>query len=364
VSALNRRSVSDRVTLEPRVFYRRHRDEFVLFRDNPDVFTNDHVTRKTGAELRGIVDLGGRHALAMSVEGVYEDIDSKGLRGGTWGEALGSHVRRRLSGSFEIDRNGDRFRWQVGGRVDARVTYEPHFTGTAAVSHALTEVLTLRASTGNVYRLPSFTDLYYEDPANVGNPDLRPEKAWTWDAGLEVGHGPWTGRATYFERYETDRIEWVWSDAAGKWQVMNIAEGTVRGVETQVGWRHGRGHRLTAGWSWLENDTQVDPDFVGKYTLVVPRHLLTGQGTAVLPWNLSATVTGRYVVHNDTSDEFLNPRVDFRHYFVLDARLDWTHSSGWFAGVTGTNLLDRVYGEVPGVQMPGTLFTGTVGKKF
>jgi hypothetical protein len=32
--------------------------------------------------------------------------------------------------------------------------------------------------------------------------------------------------------------------------------------------------------------------------------------------------------------------------------------------VPATNLLDRRYEEVPGVQMPGILFTGTVGKMF
>jgi hypothetical protein len=32
--------------------------------------------------------------------------------------------------------------------------------------------------------------------------------------------------------------------------------------------------------------------------------------------------------------------------------------------MAGTNLLDRRYEEVPGVQMPGTLFTTTVGRNF
>jgi outer membrane receptor protein involved in Fe transport len=150
----------------------------------------------------------------------------------------------------------------------------------------------------------------------------------------------------------------------GKWQVRNIAEGTVRGVETQAGWRHPRGHRLAVGWSWLENDTKVDPDFVGKYTLLVPRHLWTAQGTVVLPANLVFTATGRYVEHNQGTDEFDSDLVDFLHYFVLDARLDWTGPHGWFAAATGSNLLDRVYGEVPGVQMPGALLTGTLGKRF
>ncbi|MEN8006382.1 MAG: TonB-dependent receptor [Candidatus Krumholzibacteriota bacterium] len=357
VSGLYRFDAGDRLTLEPRFFYRRHEDLFILFRDNPDAYTNDHLTRKMGAEMRGIVDLGGRHAMALSLEGVYEDIDSRGMRAGVWGEALGRHLRRRVSASVEVDDNGGRLRWQVGGRVDARNDFTPRFAGTGAVSFDLGGSLTARSSLGNVYRIPTFTDLYYQDPSNIGNPDLKPEEGWTWDAGLEMDSGPWIGYASYFERYETNRIEWARLVGDPVWQVLNIAEGTVRGVEAGAGWRHGRGHGVTVGWTWLEKDSEFSPGFEGKYSLLVPRHALTAQGTAVLPLNLSWTVTGRYLEHTGGP-------ADFREFFVLDSRLDWKHRSGWFAGVTGTNLLDRRYEEIPGVMMPGILFTGTVGKVF
>lgn len=357
LSGLYRFSAGDGLTLEPRLYYRRHEDEFVLLRDNPEAYTNDHLTRKTGAELRGIVDLGGQRALAASLEGMYEDIDSQGLRAGTWGEALGQHVRRRASASLEIDDNGGGFRWQAGGRFDARNDYAPRISGTGAVAYDLTGALTARSSIGSMYRIPTFTDLYYQDPANVGNPNLIPEEGWTWDVGLEVTDGPWSGHAAYFERYETNRIEWARPEGDTVWQVLNVAEGTVRGVETGAWWRHGRGHQVGAGWAWLENENELAPGFEGKYTLLVPRQVLTASGTAVLPLNLAWTVSGRYVEHTGGPD-------DFREFFVLDSRLDWKHRTGWFAAVTGTNLLDRRYEEVPGVQMPGVLFTGTVGKVF
>ncbi len=357
VSGLYRFDAGDGFTLEPRFFYRRHEDLFILFRDDPDRYTNDHLTRKMGGELRGILDLGGQRALAASLEGVYEDIDSKGLRGGVWGDALGQHLRRRGSASLEVDDNGGAFRWQVGGRADFRNDYTPRFAGTGAVSLDLTSVLTARSSLGSVYRIPTFTDLYYRDPVNVGNPDLLPEEGWTWDVGLDLNEGPWNGHAAYFERYETNRIEWARPVGDPIWQVLNIADGTVRGVETGAGWRHPRGHVIAAGWTWLENENDLAAGFEGKYTLLVPRHVLTAQGTAVLPLNLSMTVSGRYLEHTEGPD-------DFKNFFVLDSRLDWKHRSGWFAGVTGTNLLDQRYEEVPGVQMPGVLFTGTVGKTF
>ena len=357
LSGLYRADMGDRLTVEPRVFFRRHEDRFILFRDDPDAYTNDHLTRKTGAELRGIVDLGRQQALAVSLEGVYEDIDSRGLRSGNWGEALGQHVRRRGSASLEVDDNGGSLRWQVGGRVDVRNDYSPQFAGTGAVSYDLTGAVTTRGSIGSVYRIPTFTDLYYRDPVNAGNPDLKPEEGWTWDLGLEINQGPWSGNAAYFERYETNRIEWARPVGDTVWRVLNIAEGTVRGVETGAAWRHGRGHRVGVGWTWLENENELAPGFEGKYTLLVPRHVLTAQGTAVLPLNLSWTISGRYLEHTDGPD-------DFKHIFVLDSRLDWKNRAGWFAAVTGTNLLDRRYEEVPGVQMPGMLFTGTVGRTF
>ena len=357
VSAAYRRTVSDRVTLEPRVFGRRNRDHFVLFRDDPERYTNDHVSRKAGAELRGLVDLGGPHAAAFSVAAGYEDIDSEGVRQGVTGDALGQHVRRRGSAAVEIDRHGERLRWQVGGRLDTWNEFTPRFAGTGAVSWQLTGPVAVRASGGNVYRMPTFTDLYYVDPFNVGNPNLKPETGWTWDLGLEVNDGPWNARAGYFERYEQDRIEWARPVGDTIWRVLNIAEGTVRGVETGAGWSHPRGHALGLGYTWLENDNQLAAAFEGKYTLLVPRHVLTGRATAVLPWYLSGTVTGRFIQHNEGPD-------DFREFFVLDTRLDFDHPTGWFAALVGTNLLDRRYEEVPGVQMPGILFTGTVGRRF
>ena len=33
------------------------------------------------------------------------------------------------------------------------------------------------------FRIPTYTDLYYSDPANVGNPNLRPDRRGITKAG-------------------------------------------------------------------------------------------------------------------------------------------------------------------------------------
>ncbi len=351
-------AVSPYLTLEPRLNFRRHSDRFILFKDNPSAFTNDHVTRRVGSELRGIFDLGQGHALAWGLEGAYEDIDSRGLRGGVWGQALGSHVRRKASFALEVDRNRGPVRWQLGGRLDGRNTYAPRITGTAAAAWDLTGALTIRGSMGNVFRTPTFTELYYESPANQGNPHLNPEYGWTWDTGWRLGGKSWSLQTSYFERYENDLIEWARPSGAvdDPWQVMNIAKGKTRGTETRLDWTLPRGHSLGVSWSWLEKDTDLEPGFEGKYTLLVPRQVLAATGVLVLPAHFTAGLTGRYI-------ERTSGPADFSTAFVLDGRLSWEHG-GWFSHLTGTNLLDRDYQEVPGVYMSGPLAVLEVGRRF
>ncbi len=351
-------SASRRLTLEPRLHFRRHTDRFILLKDDPEAFTNDHVTRRAAGELRGIVDLGRGHAAAWSLEGAYEDIDSRGLRAGAWGEALGFHVRRRMSLAVEVDRNRGPVRWQLGGRIDGRDAYAPRTTGTAALAWDPTRAWTVRGSMGGVFRVPTFTELYYVSPANVGNPGLKPEHGWTWDTGLGWHAGAMAARATYFERYEDDLIEWARpaNAADNPWQVMNIATGKTRGTELRLDWTAPRGHSLGLSWSWLDKTTALPAGFMGKYTLLAPRQVLAARGNLVLPAGFGLGLTSRYI-------ERTGGPAEFNTAFVLDGKLTWTRGD-WFAHLTGTNLLDRSYQEVPGVYMSGPLAVVEVGRRF
>jgi iron complex outermembrane receptor protein len=352
-----RGKVTPWLTLEPRLSLRAHRDRFWLLRDQPGVYENDHLTRRVAGEVRGLVELGCDHSLAVGVEGTYEDIDSEGVRGGVAAPALGYHVRRQAALSAELDRHGERLRWQAGLRVDGREGMPSRGSGSAAASWAFPAGLSARAGIGSAYRIPTFTDLYYVDPANQGNPDLLPESGWTWDAGLTLERDSWWAGATWFERREEDRIEWARAAGETIWRVLNVAEATVRGAETQVGWRHARGHSASLGWTWLEIDTALTEGYEGKYALLAPRQVISAQGRAALPFSLVAGAAFRYLTHSDGPDPF-------RYQAVLDLRADWTSPDGWFAGLLLTNVLDRERQEIPGVSLAGRLLTSSVGRRF
>lgn len=350
--------VRDGFHLEPRIFFRRHSDLFVLLRDNPDVYTNDHVTGKYGSAVRGILALPGSNTLALGIEGVYEDIDSRGIRGGVAGPALGYHLRRRMALAAELDNNDGPALWQLGARLDAREGFAPRLTLTGALSYAATAHLNLRGSIGTVNRVPTFTELYYASPSDVGDPGLEVETGYTWDLGAEWNQGSWRARATFFQRTEDDLIEWARPLGSGDpWRSMNIADARVRGLENLISWRHGSGHLLAVGHTWLEKELALPDGYEGKYALLTPRQQIQLQGTLRLPARLAMTLTGRYL------ERTAGP-ADFRYFFVLDGRLDWEGPRGLFAGLVATNILDRRYEEIPGVPMSGFLVSGRLGVRF
>ena len=139
--------------------------------------------------------------------------------------------------------------------------------------------------------------------------------------------------------------------------MLNIATGTTRGGELQGSWRHGAGHRVGLGWTRIDKSSELPTDFEGKYALLVPRQVLNLTTTLALHRSLHWTLSGRYVEPNGGPDEF-------REFFLLDSRVAWRGDSGWLVDFAGTNLADRRYQEVPAVQMPGTVFTATVGRTF
>jgi iron complex outermembrane receptor protein len=97
--------------------------------------------------------------------------------------------------------------------------------------------LKLRASLSRAFRLPNYTDLYYHDPANVGNPDLKPEEALNYEGGLDWRPTPkWRVGATVFQRRDSNDIDYVRYSPIDIWHATNFQRLHFNGVEasTQV----------------------------------------------------------------------------------------------------------------------------------
>ena len=159
--------------------YRRHTDEFVLLRNNPSVYENNHIDGSWQASLRHTLPVATSSVLLFGLEADGDSIHSNNL---------GLHARNRGAGYVDLDLKPAKSRWKLSAGLREELfsgglqsALAPHLAG----SLRLTDQLKLRASGGYGFRLPTYTDLYYSDPATIGNANLKPESAWSGEAGAD-----------------------------------------------------------------------------------------------------------------------------------------------------------------------------------
>jgi iron complex outermembrane receptor protein len=86
-------------------------------------------------------------------------------------------------------------------------------------------------------RLPSFTDLYYTDKGNRGNPLLKSENAQSIEAGLKAKTSRGTRFQMSFFRKDIYRmIDWFRDSVSQPWFPENLGNQMINGLEANVNW--------------------------------------------------------------------------------------------------------------------------------
>jgi vitamin B12 transporter len=211
--------------------YRRHTDEFILLRNNPAAYENNHVDTSWQGAVRRVQPLALHGAsLFDGLEANTDEIHSN---------SLGNHGRNRGAGYAGFEWLGEKWgTLSAGAREEIFSGGTAVFTPDIAASVRLKHNVKLRASTGRGFRLPTYTDLYYSDPTTIGNPNLKPESAWSFDGGVD-----WYASAklalsfTAFHSVQSNAIDYVRPDATQKWQAQNLNGLRFTGTESSVDWR-------------------------------------------------------------------------------------------------------------------------------
>jgi len=122
---------------------------------------------------------------------------------------------------------------RAGFREDYSTDFGWQYAPSMSASLELTEGLRARSSIGRAFRIPTFTDLYYNDLANRGNSDLLPESCWSYEAGCKYTGRAVTAEMAFFHRDSSDTIDWTRMSARNRWQASEYRFGCderVRGV--------------------------------------------------------------------------------------------------------------------------------------
>jgi iron complex outermembrane receptor protein len=331
-----RQSIGDRT--EAAIGWRQHGDLFYLYRDSPERYQNRHRTESWQAALRRRDWLGRGFTLAYGAEGYGDSIRSTNL---------GAHDRARGSGYLNLDaRSLGRFSLTAGVRTESFRGAFDQVSPAVALGYWASSKIKLRASASRAFRLPTYTDLYYRDPANVGDPSLRPERSWNVEGGADWRPAAaWRLQATVFQRRDRDLIDYTRPVGSVVWHAGNTGRLVFTGVETGAAWRHGP-HLLEWSYAALHGSAAPPPGVESKYVFRYPAHSGVFGWTANLPLGLVARTrfgamerygSGVYAVWDLYAARGRGRLRPFAQF---------------------TNLTDARYQEIPGVAMPGRAVVG------
>ncbi|HJZ97867.1 MAG TPA: TonB-dependent receptor [Candidatus Solibacter sp.] len=325
--------------------FRRHSDLFVLYRDRPQVFTNHHSDESYQLAVRRREELGANTTLFYGVEGLHESIVSNNL---------GDHARSRAAAYAALDlRALKRYSLTLSVREEVYRRFSGAFTPTVAGGVWLSPVMKLRASASRAFRIPSYTDLYYHDPGNVGSPGLRPERAWTYETGLDWLPTTHTrADLTLFERRERDGIDFYRASPTDIYRALNIQNLNFRGVEAGVRWTPSRVHTIDLRYTGLHGSQDTIAAGATKYAFNYPKN------SGVVSW--TTTPTGNFLFR--TRVGVLDRRAR-SPYALWDAYVAMPKGSV-HPFVQASNLANTSYQEVLGVPMPGRTIIGGVELVF
>jgi iron complex outermembrane receptor protein len=317
--------------------YRTHGDRFLFNQLQPLLSDNRHRTHAILAAYSGARRIGGAGSLTVGVEG-----------GGDWIRStnLGDHSTARVSGFGEW-RQEIGPRTQIDGtlRVDRYNEFGTSWSPSAGIGWWPSSRVRLRASVGRAFRVPTFTERYYSDPANLAREDIGPETAWAGEGGADVliAHG-WILQTTFFGRADEDVIDWLRPTASDRWQTYNIRDVDTLGLEVGVRKTFDTGPMILAEYTALDIDASA-VNQLSKYVLDYAPHSFVAAAAVPLPAGFSVAPRVEYRRRSRTTGTF--------DYVLVDARIGKRLSERLELFVEGSNLLDETYQEIAGVAMPG-----------
>jgi len=190
---------------------------------------------------------------------------------------------------------------------------------------------------GRFFAMPSFYQIFMPD-RNYGtpNPNLKPEKGWTYDIGVKDPKtaNPWSFGIFYMDmkdkiKYESDPVTWVG-------QYVNLDEYRAWGVEGEIKFNFKGNWSYTNGFSWTNADEKTKGSNTWKRSGMPRLHLSRRLNYAKGPW--AAELSAHYY-----GDRSINSTLyDDDNIFLMNASVSWkvdTHK----VVLSCTNIFDKEF---------------------
>jgi iron complex outermembrane receptor protein len=328
-----------------RLSTRTNRDEFRLKRNDPGFYTNRHFSETYSFESILNGKFGSNWQYHLGLEHRIEALNSSnlGLRNRQYSSVFGDVVFK--AGKWTATTSLLAFQYS-----DVPLSVLPSIQG----AFQLNEQNRLYANLAKSNRIPTYTELFYVDPSNVGNPDLKPEYANSAELGW-FKNGKLYLEGNVFYRQTYNMIDWVRDSSSvipnpNKWKPVNIAEVRFYGVEgtvrkTFVYSAKFKPNFVDVSYTYIQATHVFDANLESRYAYSNLKHQL------IAKFNFQFSKYGTLQVNYRFLQRVSNPA-----YQLLDLKLNSESVKGFSFFAEVNNILNTEYVEAGYVQMPGRWF--------
>jgi vitamin B12 transporter len=322
--------------------WRQNKDHYIWNKQHPEWYENFHTSNVYTAEaqLNLTTSLG---TLVFGAELSEENINSKNL---------GDHSRQRLGLFAEQHFNlFERISLLPGASLFYYSDWGWRLWPGIDAEYQLQTNHNLYATYGQAFRVPTYTELYYRDPNNQGNPNLKAEDVWTIETGYRYTTWNFSAQTALFLRQSANLIDWIKIPLDSVWVARNFTEVNTQGLEIDLMWQNpGQKigfaiNRIKMNYTYLYSNKNVN-EFISKYEANHLRH----------QWNFQININlGLYGLVQFFNIRY-EDRLNFGDHFLADTRLSWQGNKlSLFADIN--NIFDIAYQEYLLIPMPGRKFT-------
>lgn len=362
----------------PVVYFRRHYDEFRLFRNEAPAWYkthNYHYTDVLGSNANMRFKTGQVGSFSIGYDIRHEIIRSNKL-----GDSLSEKIP--VKGVDDRYYTLGKARTSAGLFIEESITYKKLSVSAGLLTSILSALpgkITLYpgldlsynvlsnfrvyASTNRTLRLPTYTDLYYNDNTNKGDPNLKPEEAVSIELGIKYNKPGIITNLALFKRFGHNMIDWVKLQSQEPWQAMNLTEVNISGFETSFSFDLLNLTRtdffvknISIGYTYLKADKSSD-EYMSKYVLDILKHKADLTLYHKIWHNLTASWAlcyqdryGGYIKYNNTVPE--TSETPYVPVFTIDLQLNFRYKH-WKLFAGAANLLNTEYVDYGNVPQPG-----------
>lgn len=379
-------------TISPKAYYRVHNDRFELFRESSDYyhrlpgggfanFTGDTIPWYSGHNYHqtnvGGAELNVAYKWKFGTTSVGYDYRSEEVKSNVLGEPLDNpeQVDNEVASAFytngasrvnqsiyfEHNYSGKKLFVSLGAMFNHHSDYGDEVFPGIDLAYQVSEHIRPYASVNKSFRLPSYTDLYYNLGGATGSIDLKPESSINYELGAKFEHSVWRGHVAYFRREGDNLIDWISFNGTSDVQAANLTQVNIDGIEADV-------HLMANKWlgeksilesvrlsyTYMVSDT-ASTSFESNYVL----DFLTNKADLSLRFRLLKNVYFDWMMsYQDRIGDYTNAAGEIESYepvFLSDLRLSpqWGKAKLF---IQVSNVFNQQYVDIAGVEQSGRWF--------